>query len=207
MKDRPDLQVNNFGIEVTRAIDKKDAEQCKLDSKVLSCETYKGANEYINNLKHPEKYRSKPIQIPSSDKFSLKRGGGYDDKKPITLIVNAVNDKSKKFCTYPNHMGFLRRGLYVFDDELRPCLQYFDVNLIVKATNDSVFDVVFVHQLHKLIVVERGKISIQELDKIDIINIKCEVKRISGSPDYSVYCERAKLYAEEKVRTAEVRRR
>jgi len=199
VKDRPGLQINRFGIEVTRAIDKKEAEQCKLDLKVPDCQTLKNANEYIENLKRPNEYRGKPTQLPNSERFSLMRSGGYDDMTPITpitLVVNSIHHKSRKFCSYPSHTMFSRRGLYVFDDELRPYLQNFDTMPILGAINESVFDVVFIHQFHKLVIVEKGKISPQEVlfNKIDTINTKCEVKRISGSPDYENYCERAEKY-------------
>jgi hypothetical protein len=38
LKDRPDLQIGNFGIEVTEAIDEKGGEQRQLDSRILKCE-------------------------------------------------------------------------------------------------------------------------------------------------------------------------
>lgn len=197
LKDRPDLQINNFGVEVTRAIASKDAEQYQLDSMVLNCETYKNANEYISNLNRPEEYCSKPKQLPDSDRFSLMSGGGYDEKKHLNLIIKAIVDKSRKFHKYPDHKIFSRRGLYIFDNELHPCMQL-NVESIVKATNDSIFDVVFIHQLQKLIVVEKDCMPIQEypIDKVNIYYDKCEAMRVCGSPDYEIYCERAKVYME-----------
>lgn len=198
LKDRPDLQISNFGIEVTRAIDTKDAEQLQLDSTVLSCETYKNANEYISNLNCPEEYRSEIKRLPGSDRISLMSGGGYNDKKPLILIVKAIKDKSRKFLKYPDHKMFSRRGLYIFDQELRPCLQLFDIESIVKATNESVFDVVFIQQPYRLIVVEKGTMPIQEhpFDNTYRNEAICEAKRVCGSPDYEICCERAKVYRE-----------
>lgn len=198
LKDRPDLQIGNFGIEVTSAIGTKDAEQRQLDSTVLDCETYKDAIEYISNLNQPKEYRSEPMQLSDSDRFSLMSGGGYDDKKPLALIVNAIEVKSEKFLKYPNHKMFSRRGLYIFDQELRPCMQLLDIEAIVKSINASVFDVVFIHHLRRLIVVEKGDIPIQEypFDKIKINDTICKAKRVCDSPDYEICCERAKVYRE-----------
>jgi len=198
LKDKPDLQIGNFGIEVTEAIDKKDGEQRQIDSKILNCETYENANKYINSLKYPRKYRSEIKQLPDSERFSLMSGGGYNDKKPLTLIVNSVHDKSRKFLKYPDHKMFSRRGLYIFDQELRPCLQILDIESILIATKDSVFDVVFIHQQHRLIVVEKDNELTKEypFDKISRNDVICEAKRVCGSPDYEICCERAKVYRE-----------
>lgn len=183
LRDRPDLQIGNFGIEVTEAIDKKGGEQRQLDSRILKCETYENANKYINNLKYPKKYSSEILQLPGSDRFALMSGGGYNDKKPIALIVNAIPDKSSKFLNYPDCKMFSRCGLYIFDRELRSSMQLLDTESIRKATKDSVFDVVFVHQVHRLIVVEKEDDLAKEypFDKINIDETICEVKRVCGS--------------------------
>ena len=196
LKDKPDLQIGNFGIEVTEAIDKKDGEQRQIDSEILNSETYENADTYINNLKYPKKYRSEIKQLLGSERFSLMSGGGYNDKKPLTLIVNAIQDKSRKFLKYPDYKMFSRRGLYISDQELRPCLQLLDIESILKATKDSVFDVVFVHQPHRLIVVEKDEIKEYPFDKINRNDAICEAKRVCDSPDYEICCERAKAYRE-----------
>jgi len=198
LKDKPDLQIGSFGIEVTEVIDKKDGEQRQIDSEILNCETYENANTYINNLKYPRKYRSETKELPGSERFILTNGGGYNDKKPLTLIVNAIQDKSRKFLKYHDHKTFSRRGLYISDQELRPCLQLLDIESILKATKDSVFDVVFVHQPHRLIVVEKDDELTKEypFDKINRDDAICEAKRVCGSPDYEICCERAKEYRE-----------
>lgn len=194
LKDKPDLQIGSFGIEVTEVIDKKDGEQRQIDSEILNCETYENANTYINNLKYPRKYRSETKELPGSERFILTNGGGYNDKKPLTLIVNAIQNKSRKFLKYHDHKTFSRRGLYISDQELRPCLQLLDIESILKATKDSVFDVVFVHQPHRLIVVEKDDELTKEypFDKINRDDAICEAKRVCGSPDYEICCERAK---------------
>ncbi len=196
LKDRPDLQVGKFGIEVTRAIDSQEAEQCQIDSEVLACPTYEFANEYIRKLKYPEKYRSEPKQLPGSDRFSLISGGGYDDDKPLDLIVKAIAKKSKIFPQYPEYKSFLRRGLYISDEDLYPNTAPLSAELILKSINDSVFDVVFIHQRNNLIVVEKSDGIIQKypfsiLDRNDTI---CEAKRVVDSPNYEEFCERAKAY-------------
>lgn len=198
LKDKPDLQIGSFGIEVTEVIDKKDGEQRQIDSEILNCETYENANTYINNLKYPRKYRSETKELPGSERFILTNGGGYNDKKPLTLIVNAIQNKSRKFLKYHDHKTFSRRGLYISDQELRPCLQLLDIESILKATKDSVFDVVFVHQPHRLIVVEKDDELTKEypFDKINRDDAICEAKRVCGSPDYEICCERAKEYRE-----------
>lgn len=198
LKDRPDLQIGSFGIEVTEAIDQKDAEQRQLDSKVINCQTYKIANAYIKELKYPEKYRSEPKQIPGSDRFSLMSGGGYDDNKPLNLIVKAIAKKSRMFREYTDYEKFSRRGLYISDQELRPCMQLLDTELILKSIYESVFDVVFIHQQHRLIVVEKddGKMQEYSFDTINRIDAICEAKRVVDSPDYENFCERAKSYRE-----------
>ena len=192
LKDKPDLQISNFGMEVTEAIDEKDGEQRQIDSRILKCETYENANNYINNLKYPEKYCSEIVQLPGSDRYALMSGGGYNDKKFITLIVNAIQDKSSKFLKFPDSKRFSRRGLYIFDRELRPCMQILDTESIWKATKNSVFDVVFIHQLCRLIVVEKDDELTKEysFDKININEAICEAKRVCGSPDYVICCER-----------------
>jgi len=200
LRDRPDLQIGNFGVEVTEAIDKKDGEQRQLDSKILQCETYENANKYINNLKNPEKYSNEIMRLLSSDSFSVGSGGGYKDKKAIDLIVNAIQDKSSKFLKYPDYKIFLRKGLYIFDRELRPGMQLLDIELIRKMLIDSVFDVLFVHQCNRLIVVEKDDKITKEytLDTIYKNEVICEAKRVCDSPDYKVCCERAKSYRESK---------
>lgn len=183
LKDRPDLQIGNFGIEVTEAIDEKGGEQRQLDSRILKCETYENANKYVKNLKYPEKYSNEILRLKGSDRFALMSGGGYNDKKPIALIVNAIQDKSSKFLKYPDCKMFSRRGLYIFDGELRPSMQLLDTESIRKATKDSAFDVVFVHQVHRLIVVEKEDDLAKEypFDKINIAQAICEAKRVCGS--------------------------
>jgi len=195
-KDKPDLQIKDFGIEVVRAIDKKEAEQDKLDSKILKCENYDSAKEYINNLKYPESYRSTPRQLPNSNRFSLVSGGGYDGEKHIELIKSTICRKSMKYLEYPNHQMYTRRGLYVFDDELRPCIQYLPFDSIIEAIISSVFDVMFIHQINKMIIFEKNATCPHEiqLEGNIMLDIKCEVKRICKSPDYEVFCERVKSY-------------
>lgn len=198
LKDRPDLQVGNFGIEVTRAIDTQDAEQSKLDSEVLACQTYEAAHEKISKLKKPEKYRSEPRQLPGSNRFSLLSGGGYDDAKPLKLIVHAIERKNRKFIKYPDYERFSQRGLYIFDDEIRPSGHPLSVESILKPMKDSVFDVVFIHQNNKLIVVDKSNEMLHEyaFGKLDRINAMCEAKRAVDSPDYEIFIERAKEYRE-----------
>lgn len=154
--------MGNFGIEVTRAIDPQEAEQCRIDSEALACPTYEIAHEYIRKLKYPEKYRSEPKQLASSDRFSLISGGGYDDDKPLDLIVKAITRKSKKSLNYTDYKGFLRRGLYISDEELHPSTAPLSAELILKPINESVFDVVFIHQRNNLIVVKKNDGIIQE---------------------------------------------
>ncbi|HKL10940.1 MAG TPA: hypothetical protein VJ990_05825 [Clostridia bacterium] len=200
LKDRPDIQIGKFGIEVTEAIGKREGEQRQLDSNILRCETYENANKYISNLKYPKKYHSETKQLPGSERFSLMSGGGYNDKEFNDLIVNRIHDKSSKFLKYPDCKKFSRRGLYISDQELRPCMQLLDIESIRKATKDSVFDVVFVHQLRRLIVVEKDDELTKEypFDKINRDEAICEAKRVCGSPDYVICCERAKAYRESK---------
>ena len=133
LKDRPDLQIGSFGIEVTRAIDEGDAEQENLDSEVLNQPKIQNAYAYVNGLKRPEEYRSNISQLPYSDRFTLKSGGGYNLNRPVKLIVDAIERKSKKFYSYPEAESFSRRGLYVFDQELRPGLRHFDTEPIKNA--------------------------------------------------------------------------
>lgn len=93
---------------------------------------------------------------------------------------------------------FSRRGLYISDQELRPCLQLLDIESILKATKDSIFGLVFVHQPNRLIVVEKddGLAKEYPFDKIIRNDAICEAKRVSGSPDYEICCKRAKAYRE-----------
>lgn len=198
LKDKPDLQIGKFGIEVTEAIDKKDGEQRHIDSKILECKSYEDANKYINCLKYPNKNRSETKQLPYSERFYITRGGGYNDKNANDLIITAIQDKTRKFLKYSEHEKFSRRGLYIFDQELRPCMQLIDINAILNATKDSIFDVVFIHQPNKLYVFEKNDETIRE-HPFDIINRNdaiCEAKRVCNSPDYEIYCERAKAYKE-----------
>ena len=67
LKDKPDLQIGKFGIEVTEAIDNKDGEQRHIDSEILECKTYEDANKYINSFKYPNKNRSEIKKLPYSD--------------------------------------------------------------------------------------------------------------------------------------------
>lgn len=198
LKDKPDLQIGKFGIEVTAAIDNKDGEQCHIDSKIWECKTYEDANKYINSLKYPNKNRSETKQLPYSERFYITRGGGYNDKKANDLIINAIQNKTRKFLKYPEHENFSRRGLYIFDQELRPCMQLIDFNAILNATKESIFDVVFIQQPNKLYVFKKNDETISE-HPIDMINRNdaiCEAKRVCNSPDYEILCERAKAYKE-----------
>lgn len=196
LRDKPDLQIGNFGIEVTEAIDKKEGEQRHWDLKVLECETYDNANKFINNLRDPNKFNSEIMQLPNSDRFSLVDGGGYDDKRSVTYIINAIKYKSNKFIKYPDFKKFSRRGLYIIDHELRPCSNYLDIELVRKAVKDSVFDVVFVHQWQRLVVIEKDFEETKEfpLDIIDRNEAICEAKGICGSPDYNLCFDRAAVY-------------
>lgn len=115
LKDRLNIQIGKFGIEVTEAIGKREGEQRQLDSNILRCETYENANKYISNLKYTKKYHSETKQLQGSERFSLTSSGVYNDKVFNDLIVNRIYDKSSKFLKYPDCKQFSRRGLYISD--------------------------------------------------------------------------------------------
>lgn len=87
LKDKPDLQIGSFGIEVTEVIDKKDGEQRQIDSEILNCETYENANTYINNLKYPRKYRSETKELPGSERDLFLRTVAVITIKSLSLLL------------------------------------------------------------------------------------------------------------------------
>lgn len=185
LKDKPDLQIGTFGIEVTEAINNKEGERRHWDLKILKCETYDSARKFVNSLRDPSKYNREIVRLPNSERFSLMEGGGYDDTKSVTCIINAIKHKSSKFLNYPDFKKFLRRGLYIIDHELRPYSNCLDLDLVREAVKDSVFDVVFVHQLHRLIVIEK---NVEETKELPLYNINrkkviCEAKRVCSTLD------------------------
>ena len=78
--------------------------------------------------------------------------------------------------------------MYIFDEDLHPNTVPLSGELILKSINDSVFDVVFIHQRNNLIVVEKSgiiqKYPFSILDRNDTI---CEAKRVVDSPNYEEF--------------------
>lgn len=105
IEDKPDLQSedNNYGIEVTRAIDKKEIEADKMYSKTIH-------NKCRNTKKVIEKYSHGKIRI----KNGILSSSGKDS---FDLILKSFCEKVDKL-NDGNYKNFKQNYLFIFSDIL-----------------------------------------------------------------------------------------
>lgn len=189
LQDRPDLQIGQFGIEVTEALLEKQGEKRNVERKMSACENIEKLNEYINNQKYPNKHNFDIVQFPGTKRFSVGTGGGYAKEYLLKIITNCIEKKSAMYYKYPNHERFTKRGLYISAGSILLPSHRVDKDLLQSSINSSAFDVVFIHQTEKMTEIKKSNVQTYEYDftNKDENIIKCKALRALGYPEYEVY--------------------
>jgi hypothetical protein len=192
LQDRPDLQIGNFGIEVTEAISERQGEKRDIEEKMFSCKTIESLNKYKGTLTKPNKYQFDVLTVPDTSCITIGTGGGYNEEHSIKVITDSIEKKSDKFRKYPDYERFSRRGLYISAEYLLSPSHQLDKTTLQEATYNSLFDVVFIHCPKKIIEIRRDNEQILEypFTDCDRDSVKCKALEALGFPEYDDYLAR-----------------
>jgi hypothetical protein len=207
LKDRPDLQIGNFGIEVVEAITTSEGKQRNFLNQCLECDDYEEAktlnNSFHNSELTVEKLGDTNYPVLTS---GVKIGfiTTFQD-----IIVARINEKSKKFQNFPNFNKFTRKGVFVCANDPMMLL-YNNFAKIQQEISKCIFDIVFIlfpfiktHGFSRdnLIVIEKSEDKIQtyRLDNNKNHQITFRVLEILYGTDSSEYIEYAKYISEYEV--------
>lgn len=143
LQDRPDLQIEDFGIEVTTAYSEKSAASDAYANKMLGAKDIEIAKKLQTKNRNSKEFWPAPIAETGrySIEYSVK---GYDgETKSMHRIVECINNKQNK---WNNGYKFCKsKGLYirVEDDLLGNPNHEFRPECILNTVTSSIFDVVY----------------------------------------------------------------
>lgn len=184
LKDRPDLQIGDLGIEVTEAISTKQGEQRFFQQEILDCKTVDDANKLP--ITTTPKNRNRVIQIENTPYFFVSTGlEKADEKETSNLIVSRIRMKNKMFKDYPDLLRFRERWVFVFVEDVFSALFPVDFQCIKAEIGNSDFDGAFVMLNHDLLIIKNGvdKEVVCSLNERDFLELSVEASRIIGASD------------------------
>lgn len=184
LKDRPDLQLGDLGIEVTEAISTDEGEQRFFQQEMLDCNNIEEVNK-LPITKTP-KNRNKAKQLGETPLHYVSTSLEiFDEDKTSNLIVSRILSKNEKFPEYPNQEIFSKRWLFIFAEDIFVSISPLDFNRIKSEANNSIFDRVFIMLNYDLI--ETGKGVTEEIKKSfeaeKFLELSVEASKIINAPD------------------------
>ena len=195
LQDRPDLQIEDLGIEVTNAISTNEGEQRFFQQKILGCKTVADANS--NSVTKTSKNKNKIKTIDGTPYFYVSTGlKPCNEEETSNHIINQIQAKHMKFQNYPNQNRFSEKWLFVFAEDIFSDIFPLNFKSIRCEVDKSIFDRVFILLNHYLIDIKKcsDKDEKVPLDEEAYLEMSVEASRIIGSPDLKEKANSLKKY-------------
>lgn len=201
MKDRPDIQVNNYeyGIEITEAISEYEGEQNSIRNDMLECGDFTNASLYSH-----KKNKTKAVKIGDTNSFGLiDKFGIYNEDDIYNNIIKQINDKNIKYRKYSNYANYNKKGLFIkaVDNMIGSLLYpiFNDVD-IKEEINKSIFDIVYLYLNNTLYVYEKGEEkNVYNLKQSEVVAVNIGALKVLNCPqDLIEQQENVLQYVEEQ---------
>ena len=182
LKDKPDLQIGNIGIEVTESVRESSAAANRFANKMLGCDSYEDAMEMQNKNRNVDEFR--PFQILDTTVFGLDyRTSGWDENNVMWLIARCINNKQEKWRNY-THVHIRQLYVKVTDDLLGLPTHPLNTKIVFDWVNRSIFDKVYLYLQRTLYVFSKGYLvpKIFNFDQETELKIAIESCRLADCP-------------------------
>ena len=192
LKDRPDLQIGNTGIEVTESVRESSAAADRFANKLLSCDSYEDAMEMQNKNRKADEFR--PFQILDTPDFGIDyRTSGWDENDVMYLIAQCINNKQEKWKNYI-HVHIRQLYVKVTDDLLGMPTHPLNTKIVFDLVNRSIFDKIYLYLQHTLYAFSKGHLEpkITKFNQETKLKIAIESCRLADCPkDHMARYQRA----------------
>ena len=169
LSDRPDLQIGDMGVEVVNAVDPFEGEQRNFQQQLADCTTYTKADE-LSQTNYFKKSQVKVKPLGDTELPFVYTSSFNEDKTSkrdaTEIIIEKIKEKNCKFSKYPECQRFTKKGLFIHKTDdifletpttLGVVLSSLDIAPIKDATEQSVFDMVFIYLPTKIIIISKNE--------------------------------------------------
>lgn len=144
IQERPDIQYEDIGVEVTRAVSSEEAQQLNYFNKISG--KNKEKKEEILSKIDPKK-KSQLWETENKNVLSFPTGDG-------NLLVEAINNKNKKIIDYKELKS---QSLFVYSDLVKDVSEIKEILSKELRMDDFNFDTIFVLNFDDLIVFSKSE--------------------------------------------------
>lgn len=183
LKDKPDLQIGDIGIEVTESVRESSAAADRFANKLLSCYSYEDAMEMQNKNRKADEFR--PFQILDTPDFGIDyQTSGWDENDVMYLIAQCINNKQEKWQNY-THVHIRQLYVKVTDDLLGMPTHPLNTKIVFDWVHRSIFDKVYLYLQRTLYVLKKGYLEpkIFKFDQETELKIAIESCRLADCPE------------------------
>ena len=192
LSDKPDLQIDGFGVEVSQAITKDEGKQRKFNIQLLECNNYEEAKE-LSNSRYFRDSESEVEKWGSTDFPAIHSPVKIGIPSDWTdIIIDSIKVKNEKFQTYTNHNDYSKKGLFLYCKDNMLLLFHGEDHFtrIQNELGSTLFDVIYLlFPSNDFIVIDESTIERLVLDNIASGEIMLKAMEILHGIDSCEYRE------------------